>query len=442
MPSLFTPLKERGLTTLKLRYDWKTGVSTLFAAKEWDSNQDFSRYNKDFYLESILTNKAVYLNDLEVRALYQEYELSDYLNQVIHLLEQGKHFGMDCYYNEKYDIRFIGNMHSRVRGINNKMHATLSGGIRRHSFDDSELDVIIDGLNLARAMSFKNIAAGISYGGCKTTVHMNPLDLNNMDMMGFLAYTLDSIHCLTGPDMNFPTEMADVMRENFSAYYTGGPNGPIGETGKPTAYGVYLALKEAVKFQHSTKSLDGMTVALQGLGAVGHYMANHLLDEDVKLIVTDIDEKRARKFIADHPNKDITYVKPEEILYVDADIFCPCAVGGIFDDETIPKLKFRMIIGGANNQLKASSQEEEIRLSKLLMNQGILFQEAWWHNTAGVLCGEEEYSHGNQASYERLKKTIEDIVPGKTWDNLNLAKKLNLTPTECAYKTCEDIIYQ
>ena len=122
-------------------------------------------------------------------------------------------------------------------------------------------------------------------------------------------------------------------------------------------------------------------------------------------------------------------------------LLCPCAIGGIITEELIPQLKFKYVFGPANNQLRASSQDEEERLAKLLADRDILFQTEWWHNTAGVLCGAEEYFYGQDATYENLLKKIEAIVPVKTWDNLNKAKELGITPTECAYKTCYDIIY-
>ena len=84
--------------------------------------------------------------------------ISDYLEEVIDLVRQGKHFGIDCFYNKRLDIRYLGNMHNRKRCINNTRHGVMKGGIRRHEKDENELEVIIDGLNLARAMTFKNIA--------------------------------------------------------------------------------------------------------------------------------------------------------------------------------------------------------------------------------------------------------------------------------------------
>ncbi len=443
MKSLFTPLLSEGLTTLKIRYDWKSGQSFLFAAKLWEKDFDFSNYNKTFYVDSVMTKTAKFLNDEEVRALYKKYDLEDYLEEVIGLLRKGKHFGMECVFNEKFNIRFIGNMHSRTLGVNNRYHATMLGGIRRHGFEDEEIDVIIDGLNLSRAMSFKNIAAEINFGGSKTTVHMDPIDLENMEMMGFIAYSQDSMRAATGPDMNFPTAMADVMNKHFSMYFNGGPNSKLGETGKPTAYGVYLALRQAVRFKTGNDSIEGMTAAVQGLGAVGKYMAEHLLEGGIKkLYVTDMNKERALDFIKENSSKDIEYVDPSEILEVKVDILSPNAIGGIIHEGNIDKFNCEIIFGGANNQLRASSQEEEIRLARLLEKRGILFQEAWWHNSAGVLAGHEEYIERENASLEVLNAKIERIVPTKTWENLNKAKELGITPTECMYKTCEAIVYK
>lgn len=439
--SLFVPLREKQLTTLKIRHDWRTERVILYAAKDWDPDLDFSRYNQDFYANHLLTNQAIYYNHSQVLDLFDEYNLIGYLNRVLALIKNGRHLGIDCYYNRKYNIRFMGNLHSLVRGINNRKYATAAGGIRRHSFQDCEIDVIQDGLNLGRAMSYKNIAAEVPYGGCKTTVHMDELDLENMEIMGFLAFCLDSFRCCTGPDMNFPTEMADVMNRDFSVQFTGGPKGPLGETGLPTAYGNYLALKQAQNFCNGSDSLDGLTIAVQGLGAVGWYMCEYLLQENVKLIVADIDPTVVQKLISAYPGRPIQAVAPDQIVTVQADIFCPCAIGGVIHDGNIPKLKFRTIFGPANNQLRAGSNEDEIRLAKLLAQRGILYQEAWWHNTGGVLCGIEEFENGPQASRERLMHKIEQIIPVKTWQNLNKARDLGITPTECMYLTCNELIY-
>lgn len=441
MKSLITPMKAEDLTTLKIRYDWKKDDFKLELMKQWEQDLDFSKYNKEFYVESILTDDVVYLNTKQVRELYAKYNLADYLEEILELIRQGRHFGIECYYNDKYNIRFMCHQHSRKLGLKNRLHATLAGGIRRHALEEEEKDVIIDGLNLGRGMSFKNVAGNLAFGGCKTTVQMDELDLTNMEIMGFLGFAIDNCRTMTGPDMNFPTEMADVENEHYSINYTSGPKSPLGETGKPTAYGVYITLKQAVKFKEGTESLAGKRIALTGLGAVGWYMGEHLLQEDVKLYVADINPARAQEFIDKHPGKGVEAVSVDDAMYMDVDIFCPCAIGGILYDDNIPRLKCKYIWGSANNQLKASSQEEEIRISKLLAERDILFQTEWWHNTAGVICGAQEYLEGKNATYEKLIKVIDDTMPASTWKNLNEAKELGITPCENVYRICQNVIY-
>lgn len=439
--SITVPMKAEGLTTLKIRYDYKTDHFAMEAMKQWEPDLDFSKYNKEFYAESILTDDVVYYNTKQVRELFEKYELGDYLDEIQTLLRKGKHFGIEAYYHEGYDILYMSNQHSRKLGINNKLHATLAGGIRRHNKDEEEIEVIIDGLNLGRGMSFKNVAGHINMGGCKQTVTMDPIDLTNLQHVGFLGYCIDKCRTMTGPDMNFPTELADVENEYFSMQFTNGPKTSVlGETGKPTAYGVYKTLKQAVKFKEGTESIDGKSVTLIGLGAVGWYMGEYLLQENIKLYVTDLDPARAQQFIDEHEG-DITAIPLENAYFNECDILCPCAIGGQLSDETIPKLNCKYVWGSANNGLKASSTEEEIRLAEKLKERDIVFQVEWWHNTAGVICGYQEYVEGKNATEEKLYKAIDDIMPPSTYMNLKMAEEKGITAVENAYDLADQVIY-
>lgn len=439
--SLFIPLREEGLTTMRIRYDFKTGAVRLFAAKEWEPDFDFTQYNHGWCIDGIFTEEARYYNTKQTWALFEKYGQKEYLEQVLDLLRQGKHFGIDIYYYAKYDIRYMMNEHSRKLGLLNKSHAIMAGGIRRHSYQEPELDVIVDGLNLGRGMSFKNIAGHLPYGGCKATVTMDPLDMDNMEIMGFLAFALDSCRDMTGPDMNFPVEMSDVMIDKgYSMQYTGGVKAKTGATGTPTAYGVYLSLLEAVYFNEGIRSVKGKTAALMGLGAVGWYMGEHLLEGGVsKLTIADISEAATKRFIDAHPGYHIDVCPVSEVLFQKVDIVSPCAIGGIFDDNSIAKLQCKYIYGSSNNGLKASSQEEEIRLSKLIAAKGITYTVEWWHNTAGVICGAEEYLYNGDAA--SLKAKVEMIMPGNARMALNGAKAEGITPTEWVYHYCEKLLY-
>jgi len=441
MSSLFSVLGAEGLTTLQVRYDFRTDVFRFMAAKEWEPTTDFSKYNKTFNVRSSLTDNAVYMNTQEVLAMFEKHGVTDHLKRVQDLVRQGKHFGIDMLYNDKFNIRFICGIHSPKRGINNKSHATMAGATRRKDLSLPEIDAIIDALNLSRAMAFKNIAADIPFGGCKTTIQMDSPDITNMEVMGFLAYACDTTRCLTGPDMAFPKEMVTVMNQNFTMQYVGGPGSALGDTAIPTALGVYLALKQAVKFKTGSESLDGMSVAIQGLGAVGYAMAECVLQEKTKLFIADINQASLDKLVKAHPGRDITIVPTDEIIKVEADIFSPSAMGGILGEEEIKAVKFKYIIGGANNQLRATNQEEEIRLAKLLAERGILFQSDWWHNCAGVLAAAMEYVHGFEKNNDDLVKAVKEVLPTQTWKNLNRAKEQGITPTESAYRSCNELIY-
>ncbi len=439
--SITVPMKAEGLTTLKIRYDYKTDHFTMEAMKQWEPDLDFSKYNTEFYVESILTDDVVYYNTKQVYELFAKYDLADYLEEIQSLIRKGRHFGIEAYYHEGYDVLYMSNQHSRKLGINNKLHATLAGGIRRHGKDEEEIEVIIDGLNLGRGMSFKNVAGHLNMGGCKQTVTMDPIDLSDLKVVGFLGFCIDNCRTMTGPDMNFPTELADVENEYFSMQYTNGPKySVLGETGKPTAYGVYKTLKQAVRYKEGTESLDGKSVTLIGLGAVGWYMGEYLLQENIKLYVADLNPARSQQFVDEHEG-DITAIPLEGAYFNECDIISPCAIGGVFSDETIPKLNCKYIWGSSNNGLKASSTEEEIRLAEMLKARGITYQVEWWHNTAGVICGYHEYVYGKDATTERLYKDIDDTMPKSTYMNLKMADELGITPVENAYRLADEIIY-
>lgn len=201
--SLTVPMKAEGLTSFKIQYDYRTDQFKTAFMKEWEPDFDWSRYNKEFYDGSLMTDEVKYYNTVQTRELFAKYGLEDYLDQVEDLIRQGKHYGIEGYYHEGYDILFMSHQHSRKVGINNRYQATLAGGIRRHNKSEEEVEVIIDGLNLGRGMTYKDIAANINMGGCKQTVTMDPIDLTNLQHVGFLGFCIDRCphHDRTGHEL-------------------------------------------------------------------------------------------------------------------------------------------------------------------------------------------------------------------------------------------------
>ncbi len=440
--SLYYPLIQEGLNTLKVRYDRFTDKEYITAAKEWDSDIKWTNFNRTFFADSLLTSDDIRLSDKETRAIFAKYNLSDYLDEVFALLRKGKFFGLDCYYYDKKDIRFTANLHYYDLCINNHDHARYTGGIRRHDRHETEMEVILDGLNLGRVQTYKNVLSGLKYGGGKITVVSDPVDLEDKEELAFLSYALEKVRFFTGPDMRYPVELADCMSE-FSGYIQAGmKNNPIGPSGGPTSLGVHAAMKEAIKV-HFNKD-DGakdMTVAIMGLGAVGYPMAEYLIADGAKLIVADIDPESAKSLKAKYPDASIEVVDVKDILLTDAEILCPCAIGGVITEAIIPQLKAKMVIGGANNQLDATNTQEEIRLSKMLQDRGILYQECWIMNIGGVMTGAELYRNGADADKDGLFERILDICPKITATNLKEAKEKGITPNENAIQMIEKRIY-
>jgi len=259
-------------------------------------------------------------------------------------------------------------------------------------------------------MSFKNAGAQIPFGGSKITVQCTPLDLSDFMTIGFLAYALDRTRSFTGPDMGFSPELADVMRrEGYSMNIAGGFDSKIGPTGAPTAYGVYLAIKEAVRFKFGKESLKGMRIVVQGAGAVGYPLVEkYFAKEDAMIFVSDTRKGPVEELIKHYP-QNVREIDNKDIYAFNADIFAPCAMGGILDEEHIKGLKYSIVMGAANNQLTATSEDEEIRLSNELAKRDILFQVSWMHNTGGVIAGMEEYINREKADINNVMSHTEKV---------------------------------
>jgi len=312
--------------------------------------------------------------------------------------------------------------------------------MRRHELNEQELDVLIDGLNLSRAMTYKNAVAAIPYGGCKTVVQCAPVKLDDLETIGFISYVADRTRNFPGADMGMDEAMVDVIHEKFTQNYIGGTKSPLVSTGTPTAYGEYIATKQACDFLYGSPNLAGRTIAIQGLGHVGYPLAEYFLKDGAKLVVSDIDLSRVKK-LQDQYSADLVRLEPDEIYMVEAEIFAPCAIGGIITEERIPEFKFKIILGSANNQLKATSKEAEISLAKKVADAGILFVEGWAHNTGGVIAAALLWQLQEEATVEQLWPMIELPCSTNFRALLEQSAKTGKTPTEQVYENIDAMIY-
>ena len=438
---VFELMEKEDLTTLEIFYNQRQNKFLMRGMKEWDDDIPWDRYMVDFTPEDILTEDYKAIGTATLVAKFNELGLKDYLEQIKQLIREGRNHGIEFYYNRKKNIRVMYCKHVNTLGIKNRRQAIRAGAMRRHELSEPEIEVILDGLNIARAMAYKNAIANIPYGGSKLLVQCDAVKLNDFKTMGFLAYVTDRSRSITGPDMNFEPEMADIIREKFTKAYTDGRKSGMGTSGATTGYGEYVAIKEACDFIYGSRDISKRKIAIQGLGEVGYPLAEYLLADGAILIVTDIDLSKVHKLQQKYGLDLVQYVEPDNIYTVDADIFSPCAMGGIITEERIAKFKFKIIMGSANNQLKATSKEGEIELAKKLADAGILFVVDWAHNAGGVLTAWAEWVFQEEASLDKIKPRIELVCGDNLRKLLEEAKRTGRTPTELVYEKIEDTVY-
>lgn len=251
------------------------------------------------------------------------------------------------------------------------------GGTRYWSYK-TEDDAMTDALRLARGMTYKNALAGLPFGGGKSIITRDGEAKDREKLFRIHGRMVNSLggKYITAEDVGTsPADMEYVLKETT---YVGGLQGRSGDPSPHTARGVFRAMQAAAKYKWGSDDLAGKTVAIQGCGHVGYFLAGELAQVGAKLIVTDVDAAKAKRAADDY---GASTVVPEEIYSATADIFAPCALGGVVNDQTLPQFKVELIVGGANNQLL------EPRHGDLLEQRGIVYAPDYAANAGGVING-------------------------------------------------------
>lgn len=338
-------------------------------------------------------------------------------------------------YMEKYDYEQLVMCHDKTSGlkaiicIHDTTLGPALGGTRMWNYA-SEEDAILDALRLARGMSYKNAAAGLNLGGGKTVIIGDSRTQKSEELFRAFGRYVQSLNgrYITAEDVG--TNVQDMDWVHLETKFVTGVSSSYGASGDPspmTARGVWRGMKAAAKEAFGNESLSGKTVAIQGLGHVGYYLAKHLHDEGAKLIVTDIHDDVIKRVVDE---MGASAVRPEEIFGVQADIFAPCALGAVINDETIPQFKFQVIAGAANNVLK------EERHGDKLHELGILYAPDYVINAGGVINVADELEGYN---YERALKKVEMV-----YDNvakvIEIAKRDQIPTYKAADRMAEERI--
>ena len=312
-------------------------------------------------------------------------------------------------YMEKYDYEqlvFCQDEASGLKAIIAIHDTTLGpalGGARMWTYATEE-NAIEDALRLARGMTYKNAAAGLNLGGGKTVIIGDPFKDKNEEMFRALGRFIQGLNgrYITAEDVGTSVTDMDLIHEETN--YVTGISPAFGSSGNPspvTAYGVYRGMKAAAKEAFGTDSLEGRTIAVQGLGNVAYKLCEYLHSEGAKLVVTDINQAAIDRVVNDF---DAKAVAPEEIYAQDVDIFSPCALGAIINDETIPQLKAKVIAGSANNQLQDSKHGDYIH------ELGIVYAPDYVINSGGVInVADELYGYNRERAMKRVDGIYDSI---------------------------------
>ncbi|HRP95810.1 MAG TPA: Glu/Leu/Phe/Val dehydrogenase dimerization domain-containing protein [Rhodocyclaceae bacterium] len=294
-----------------------------------------------------------------------------------------------------------------IIAVHNSNLGPALGGCRMWPYA-SEEEAVRDVLRLSRGMTYKSAMANLKLGGGKSVIIGNPRTHKTPELLAAFARALEQLNGRYIAAEDSGTSVADMKyMAQFTQHVAGIVDKPSDEgtrSGDPspaTAYGTFIGIKAAVKEKLGRDSLEGLRVAVQGVGNVGFDLARQLKEAGAQLWVTDIHRE---PLLQAGKELGATVVAPEEIFGLDVDVFAPCALGAILNDTTIPQLKAKIVAGASNNQLA------EPRHGVELMKRGILYAPDYVINAGGII---DVYHERTGFDRDAVIRHIEEI-----YDNL------------------------
>jgi leucine dehydrogenase len=307
-----------------------------------------------------------------------------------------EHEQVNFFYDRSSGLKTIVALHDTTLG-------PAVGGCRMWPYA-TEADAITDVLRLSRGMTFKAAMADMPYGGGKTVIIGDPCTDKSEALFRALGRAIDTLggRYYTGEDVGTgPTDMDWAGEE--TRYVLGRTRG--GGSGDPspvTARGVWLGIRAAVRHKLHRSDLAGVRVAIQGLGHVGYNLARLLAQDGARLIVADVEPTRVERAADELAAK---VVPIDAVLSAECEVLAPCALGGVLNDDTIPRLACQIVAGAANNQLL------EDRHGAALHARGILYAPDYVINAGGLINIAQELQPGG---YERARALAQVEAIGTT----------------------------
>lgn len=319
-----------------------------------------------------------------------------------------------------------------IIGIHNTVLGPALGGTRMWKYNN-EWEALNDVLRLSRGMTYKSAISGLDLGGGKAVIIGDAKTEKTPAMIrkfGEFVHSLSGRY-ITAEDVGTTTQDMDLIRE-VTPHVTGASEGK-GGSGNPspvTAYGVYMGMKAAAKYQFGSEKLEGKSVLVQGIGHVGETLVDYLVKEGALVQIIDINEGRLRE-VSD--KYGVKVFDQADIYSAAVDIYAPCALGATINDDTVYKIKAKVIAGAANNQLA----NEKIHGS-ILKERGIAYAPDFLINAGGII---NVYGEIRGYGKEEAMRRTENIF-NTTLEIFRESELMNITTHEAAFSIAEKRIEQ
>ena len=274
-----------------------------------------------------------------------------------------------------------------VIAIHSTRLGPATGGLRMWTYA-SEEDAIFDALRLARGMTYKYAAAGVNLGGGKAVIIGDPKKDKTEALMRAMGRFIDQQggEYITGEDVGTTLDDMETLYSETDHVVTLPVHaGGAGDISPATALSSVLATKACALRVWGTADLAGRTVALQGLGVCGFKALKLIVDEGATVIVSDVDADKVKAAIAEF---GVTAVAPDQIYDQNDDIFAPYALGAVINDDTINRLRCKVVAGSANNILAEERHGDELQA------RGIVYAVDYIANSGGTIFDTDRFRKG------------------------------------------------
>lgn len=291
-----------------------------------------------------------------------------------------------------------------IIAIHNTALGPALGGTRMWNYKNED-EALVDVLRLSKGMTYKAAAAGLNLGGGKAVIIGDAKTQKTEGLFRAFGQFVNSLNgrYITAEDVG--TSVSDMEYIFMETPWVTGIPKDFGGSGDPspyTAHGVLMGLKAGAKFKLGTDDLRGVRVAVQGLGNVGTHLVKYLVQEGAKVIVSDIDADKIKSHVDQYK---VTAVSPDAIVTTECEIFAPCALGAVVNDQSLPRLRCKVIAGGANNVLAEQRHGDHLR------EAGILYVPDYVINAGGLMnVFVELEGYSSDRSFEKTRRVYDNCM--------------------------------